>query len=319
MNNHPTPFGKRLMSFSEKETICEYRFRNSGPFWHLTTPGQLQEILFITENDYRFGMSSAAICAAETGIVIYANTLMGNHIHDLVEGTRETCILYISRRRERLKRYLKLQGRDVDLSDFNCDPIPITSLQMLRNEIIYIHRNGYVVNPAFTPFSYPWGTGAYYFNPLSREDAGVPFSSLTHQKRREIFHGRTIDLPEGYSFRNGFIYPPSFCKISEGEGLFRDAHQYFSLLSKNFEAYSEEARRLGDSVILTDEEMFSAMQLECKKRFAVRKLSEVDRKGKVELAKVMHNDYAASNSQIQRILNLDLQTVNSLYPLKALK
>lgn len=85
MNNHPTPFGKRLMSFSEKETICEYRFRNSGPFWHLTTPGQLQEILFITENDYRFGMSSAAICAAETGIVIYANTLMGNHIHDLVE------------------------------------------------------------------------------------------------------------------------------------------------------------------------------------------------------------------------------------------
>ena len=72
-------------------------------------------------------------------------------------------------------------------------------------------------------------------------------------------------------------------------------------------------------MILTDEEMFSAMQLECKKRFAVRKLSEVDRKGKVELAKVMHNDYAASNSQIQRILNLDLQTVNSLYPLKALK
>lgn len=36
--------------------------------------------------------------------------------------------------------------------------------------------------------------------------------------------------------------------------MFRDAHQYFNLLSKNYEAYSEEARRLGDIVVLTDEE-----------------------------------------------------------------
>ena len=318
-NFNLTLSGKRPMSFSEKESLCEYRFRNSGPFWHLTTPGQLQEVLFITEDDFRFGMSSAAICSAETGVVIYAQTLMGNHIHDLVEGTRDQCVQYIARRRERLKRYLRLQGRDVNLSAFTCEPIPVTSLRMLRNEIIYIHRNGYVVDPRYTPYSYPWGTGAYYFNPLSREDEGVPFSTLTHQKRREIFHGRTIDLPEKTRFRNGFIYPPSFCNIDQGEELFRDAHQYFALLSKNIEAYSEEARRLGDSVILTDEEMYSAVLIECKKRFAVRKPSELNLKAKVEIAKVMHDDYASSNSQIQRILNLDLQTVNTLYPLKAIK
>ena len=318
-DRYPTQIGKRPMSFSEKESLCEYRFRNSGPFWHLTTPGQLQEVLFITEDDYRFGMSSTAICSAEIGVVIYAHTLMGNHIHDLVEGSRDLCIQYISRRRERLKRYLRLQGRDVDLSAFKCEPIPVTSLQMLRNEIIYIHRNGYVVNTRYTPFSYPWGTGAYYFNPLSREDEGVPFSSLTHQRRREVFHGRTVDLPETYRFRNGFIYPPSFCKIDQGEEFFRDAHQYFTLLSKNFEAYSEEARRLGDSVILTDEEMFSAVQLESKKRFAVRKPSELSLKEKVEIARVMHEDYASSNSQIHRILNLDMHTVNTLFPLKSKK
>ena len=81
-DRYPTQIGKRPMSFSEKESLCEYRFRNSGPFWHLTTPGQLQEDLFITEDDYRFGMSSAAICSAETGVVIYSHTLMGNHIHE---------------------------------------------------------------------------------------------------------------------------------------------------------------------------------------------------------------------------------------------
>lgn len=149
----------------------------------------------------------------------------------------------------------------MDISALDCEPIPITSLQMLRNEIVYVHRNGYVVNSAFTPFSYPW-------------------------------------------------------RIVEGERMFRDAHQYFNLLSKNYEAYSEEARRLGDIVVLTDEEMYPAVRMECRRRFGARKYSELDLKDKVSLAKVMHEDYSASNSQIQRILNIDIHTVNSLFPLR---
>ncbi|MBO4917740.1 MAG: hypothetical protein J5374_07650 [Bacteroidales bacterium] len=309
--------GTRPMTFAEKESICEFRFKQEGPFWHLTTPGMFQEILFISDDDFHFGMSSTAICAAETGIVIYAHTLMGNHVHDIVSCTRDRCLQYMSRRRERLKRYLKSLGREVDLGAFECEPIPITSLKMLRNEIVYVHRNGYVVHPEHTPFSYPWGTGAYYFNPLSRSDTGVLYSSLTYKAKREIFHGRIIELPVTYRFKNGFFFPPSYCKVTEGEGMFRDAHQYFSLLSKNVEAYSEEARRLGDTVVLTDEEMYPAMQMECRKRFGARRPAEISMKEKVELARVMHEDYAASNSQIQRILNLDLQTVSSLYPLKA--
>lgn len=314
-----TDVGKRPMSFSEKESLCEFRFRERGPLWHLTTPGMFQEVLFINDNDFKYGMSLTAICAAESGVIIIAHTVMGNHVHDIVEGTRQSCILFMSRQRERLQRYLKGQGREVGLSAFECDPIPITGLKMLRNEIVYVHRNGYVVNPSYTPFSYLWGTGPYYFNPLARTDDGVPFSSLAYKQRREVFHGRIHDLPEGYRFRNGMMYPPSYCDIEAGEMMFRDAHQYFSLLTKNGEAYSEEARRFGDTVVLTDEEMYPAMLAECRKRFGIRKPSELSLKEKVEVAKIMHNDYAASNSQIQRILNLDLQTVNSLYPLKAIK
>jgi hypothetical protein len=316
-NDDTLPAVKRSVSFHEKERLCEFRFNEGGPYWHLTTPGMFQEILFITDDDFRFGMSSAAICAAESDIVIYAHTLMGNHVHDIVGGTRDNCLLYMSRRRERLKRYFKSQGRDVDLSAFECEPIPITSLKMFRNEVAYVHRNGYVVHPEHTPFSYPWGTGPFYFNPIALEDDGVAFSSLTHlYRRKEVFHGREANLPEGYRFKNGYIYPPSYCRIAEGERMFRDAHQYFSLLSRNIEAYSEEARRLGDTVVLTDEEMYPAMQLECRKRFGSRRPSEISLKEKVELARVMHEDYAAGNSQIQRILNLDFQTINSLYPLK---
>ena len=235
MGTLTTPPGKRLATFAEKESICEFIFREEGPFWHLATPGRLQQSIFITDDDYRFGMSSAAICAAETGITVYAHTLMGNHIHDIAAGTRDRCLTYISRRRQRLQRYLNLQGRNMDISAFDCEPIPITSLQMLRNEIVYVHRNGYVVNSAFTPFSYPWSTGIYYYNPYACQDRGVPYSSLTYKAKRNVFHGRTIELPGEYRFKDGYMFPPSYCRIVEGERMFRDAHQYFNLLSKNYE------------------------------------------------------------------------------------
>ena len=316
-NDTHTRIGIRPMTFAEKESICEFHFRNEGPFWHISTPGMFQEILFITDDDYRFGMSSAAICAAETGVEVYAQTLMGNHIHDIVSCTRQRCLDYLTHRRERLRRYLKKKGRDVDLSSFKCDPIPITSVRMLRNEIVYVHRNGYVAHPEHTPYSYPWGTGAYYFNPLARADSGVPFASLTYKMRREVFQGRIADLPSSFRYKHGIIYPPSFCSIDKGEMMFRDANQYFVLLSRNYEAYSEEARRLGDNLILPDEEMYPAAQMESNKRFGTSKLAGLGLKEKVEMARVMHEDYAATNSQIQRILNLDLTAVNSLYPMSA--
>lgn len=45
----------------------------------------------------------------------------------------------------------------------------VCDLRTLRNTIVYVNRNGYVVNPAYTPFSYPWGTGRYYFNDFPLE------------------------------------------------------------------------------------------------------------------------------------------------------
>ena len=319
MENNLNGSGHRPESFYEKENRCDFLFKSGGPYWHLTTPGMFQEVLFISRDDYRFGMSSTAICIAECDIVVYAHTLMGNHVHDIVEGTRKECLHYMARRKERLYRYLVSQGRKTDLSAFECEPIPITDVRMLRNEIIYVHRNGYVVNPSHTPFSYPWGTGCYYFNPLANNDRGIPFSSLTYRQRRQVFHSRVFDLPDKYRFKDGMILPPSYCRVDKGEEFFRDAHQYFSLLSKNSEAYSEQARRIGDTVVLTDEEMYPAIQALSRRKYNVRRPSELDMKSKVEIARTMHEDYFASNSQIQRILNLDINAVNSLYPLKTVR
>lgn len=49
--------------------------------------------------------------------------------------------------------------------------------------------------------------------------------------------------------------------------MFRDAHHYFSLVSKNVEAYTEIASELGDGEFLTDPELYNQLAAILKKEY----------------------------------------------------
>lgn len=297
--------------FARKEEYCEYLFNTRGPFWHICTPGNLQECIFLTESDFRIGVNSAALTKGP--VVLYSSTLMSNHLHDIAAGSRDEVLGFFDRRRRLLQRFVKETGRTVDLSLFNCKVIPIESLKILRNEIVYVHRNGYLAHPSHTPFSYPWSSGRHYFNPGLDAD-GVPFEKLPYKDKRTLCRGRILPLPNDWIVKDGMVSFKSFVDISGGEQFFRDPHQYFNLLSKSYEAYSETAKRLGDQVFLTDEELFSAVAALCRKTFNQTRPSILAPDQKVNVAIEMKKKYNASNGQIRRILHLDPQIVKELFP-----
>ena len=298
--------------YARREEECEFFFRTNGPFWHLCTPGTNQEILFISQEDYCFGVTSAAISLPES-VSVYALAVMSNHLHDILSGRRDDCLDYFEQRKSRIKSYLSSMGRKVDLRLFKPDLIPIDNLTSFRNEIVYVNRNGYVAHPEHTPFSYPWSSGMYYFNPAAKSEA-LRYSSLSYEGKRAITHSRIMNLPEKYRVKDGSVHIPSFVCIKEGEGLFRDAHQYFNLLSRSSEAYSEVAKRLGDRVFLTDDELFSALCVFCRKEFGQSKPSALSPNDKIASAIRMKKQYAASNGQIRRMLRLDANIVQELFP-----
>ena len=300
---------KRL---ARREEECEYLFLSGGPFWHLCTPGTNQEIMFISSEDYGFGVTSAAISLPDT-VSAYALAVMSNHLHDILSGNRDDCLDYFGQREKRIRSYLAGTGRKVDLRYFKPDIIPIESLTALRNEIVYVNRNGYVAHPEHTPFSYPWSSGMYYFNPAADGDS-LRYSSLSYDGKRAVTHSRLMTLPEDYYVKNGAITIPSFTRIRDGECFFRDAHQYFNLLSRSAEAYSEVAKRLGDQVFLTDDELFSALCVLCRKEFGQPKPSSLSPNDKISMAIRMKKQYAASNGQIRRMLRLDAGIVQELFP-----
>ena len=304
------------LSFHEKERICEYNFIHNGPFWHMCTDGNSVSILFKDTHDMKFMMNLICISARTVlNVKILTFEIMNNHIHIILSGEEDRCRMFFDLLKSKLKRYYIRNSRCVDLSKFECQLIPITDLEMLRNEIVYTNRNGFVVHKEHTPFSYPWGAGLYFFNPMAQLIPVIPFENLSVKAKRAICKSHDIDFDNtGLMILDDMIIPTSFCDIKLAESMFRDAHNYFYMTSKNFEAFSETAKRLHESVFLTDEELYAAISMLCKKNHDTKQPSLLAAREKLEMAKTMHYDYNATNRQIRSILKLETNIIESLFP-----
>ncbi len=151
--------------FREQEIRCEMQFRELGNCWHVYTPEQFP-IVFGTNDDFKAGMNLVAICAiAFPDVKILTFEIMSNHMHLCVSGLEERVKAFAAMLTKFLERYMKGTSRPIDLSEWNRIPRQISDLNDIRNVIAYINRNGYLVNPDSTPFSYPWGANRFYFNP----------------------------------------------------------------------------------------------------------------------------------------------------------
>lgn len=264
-------------------------------------------------------MNILAICSRLVPKVkIITFQLMSNHLHLTLSGPREEVLRLFSLFKRYLGKYLKGRGLSVDLSMFEANQRELCSLQELRNVITYNNRNGYVVTPDSTPFTYPRGANAYYYNCFAKSRFRESQSTLSKAERRALIHSHDSDyLYEPIITVDGYACPMSFCSISFGEGIFRCASHYFREISRNIESQKEIAKELGEQVFYTDDELFSVILSICKDKYGGQKPSLLPAAAKSELALLLHHEYNAGNKQIQRMLRLEASFVNSLLPPKS--
>lgn len=300
--------------FREQEIRCEMQFRELGNCWHVYTPEQFP-VVFGTENDFKAGMNLIALCAvAFPDVKILTFEIMSNHLHLCISGLEERVKAFISMLVKYLERFLKGTSRPIGLSEWKRIPRKISDLNDMRNVIAYINRNGYLVNPDSTPFSYPWGANRFFFNPELRRFHGASDEGLSQKYLRKTFHSRLLDGCCGLATIDGYVSPISFCDISVAERLFRDARHYFYKVSHDIESQRTIAAELGERIFYTDSELYAFVNSKCKTEYNVDSPPLLSRDAKVILAKVLHHDYNADNQQIARILRLDLQVLDSLFP-----
>ena len=296
----------RPLSYGEQERQCEDLFFSRGPFYHLCTPGEGNFTLFEDELDFCFMMNLVALCSEqEPGINVLTFEIMGNHLHLIGEGNTEAALNGFANLRKRLFRFYQSTGRVKNLDAFQPSVFPIGDLSFLRNAIAYVNRNGYLVHPEYTPFSYPWGAGRYFFNPDARERFDQYYGDLSTKQKRQLFYSHTVHLPQGFLVVDHYISPACYCDLSLAEKLFRDAHHYHSLVSRSVEGYQDIAKLLGDSMFCTDDELFLITRQLSKDKYGISRPEALPSEGKRELARTLHFDYKAGDRQIQRMLRLE--------------
>ena len=303
------------LSFSEKERICEGIFISNEPYWHLYTDGTMMQNIFISKED--FIMSMWCLAAAQhlcKSVRIITFELMGNHIHLILTGAKEDCIKVFDLFAARLKKAFPKRQHTIDWSKFKMEILPIESLQALRNEIIYVNRNAFVANPSYTPDSYPWGGGCAYFCPWLKHLKTSPFGELPILTQRGILHTRDIAPFTDLEEINSMPFIPSFCDISLGESMFRDARSYFNSLTRNAEAFSQIAARLKDAIFLTDEELYSVICSHISKEYSVKTPSQLSAQQKIDTARHLHFNYNATNKQLRRMLRMEPAILEELFP-----
>lgn len=301
-------------SFAEKEARCETLFRELSPCWHLYTAEDF-EIIFVTDDDFRAGMLLIAICAMSfPGIKILAFQLMNNHLHVILSGNKDECGSFFRMFRHRLQMYLKGLGRTVDLSGWKESLNAVVDIDYLRTVIAYTNRNGFLINPDETPFTYRWGTNRLFFNPDAVSLHSQSKEKLTVRHIRNVIHSGAFDHMAVLNMIDGYISPIVFCDIPSAMALFRDGHHYFHLISRDVEGQQKIAAELGEAVSYTDNELFAAVVSICRKDYGIGKPSAIPSDAKLALARRMHFEYNATDKQIARILRLDRDILKAMFP-----
>ena len=293
-----------------REQECADVFNRLGTVFNANTP-ERHPTIFNTTEDYVAGMSIFGISAMMfPKMRIFAFQLMSNHIHMVVSGDKDYIKEFFSYFKERLDRHFNSQ---VDLSSFELTCFPVNDLAYFRNGIAYTNRNGFVVCDCFTPFSYPWGTSPYFFQPMVKQYVRISAKPATVAWMRKVMHTHDLDICKKAFIVDGYIPPLSFCDIQTAEAVFRNAKQYFHDIARKVEAYASIAKSIGESVYFTDIDIYNIASQIAKDDYGAKDLTSLDAKHKIELARRLRFDYNAGGKQIQRMLKINDDVLKALF------
>ena len=306
-----------IMAYSR----CEQIFLEGVPLYHLYTRHIEDDLLFRTEEELNQALNIIAVAVFFAGCKVLAFAIMNNHLHFILEGPESQCRAFYSFIQKKLAFVLGKSGRGHIAQMCTPSFVSINSLKQLRDEIVYVIRNPFVDRVNVNMHAYKWCSGYLYFNPFLEEMfvKGVSASKMTIEKRREFKRERNPDIDPLIMVLNGVALPSCFVDYSRTESFFENARQFFQWLYKNVESQIEVARRIGETIVLDDIEVWSIARRLSKELGGTDAPRELPNETKGRLIKTLKFDYSASNTQIARCVGMPVAAINNLFPLTARK
>lgn len=281
-------------------------------FYLVTTDHLETRIWFRNQEDFKAAMNAIPLIAYATGVFVLAFILMSNHVHFVLQCTKEQaedfisefkrhCSFYLSRKygiRENLKNN-RVDIRELDFYE-----------ESLERAIAYVHMNSVAANICLSPNGYPWGTGDCYFKVSSLK--GTPLGSISNRARYRLLRSK-MEPPSGLLIgEEGYILPESYVLIKFVETLFRTPKRMAMFLSKSSKARTN--INIQDSQVPTfkDQDVLSLMEDLCRTLFNKRSVSELIPSQQAEILRQMRYRFSSNINQMSRLSGLPYETVVKL-------
>ena len=297
-----------------EESFAERHFREGGPYVHLNTSHKENDMFFTDERELATIINYLSIAVFASSCRLLAFAIMSNHFHFILEGMQNKVELFWNRLKDNLTNYYKRHGKADMMNDVEARTTSINNLIQLRNEIAYVLRNPFVDRLDIHVFFDIYTSSYLYFNPMLLKK-GIPASELRGRALRQFTRSRVItEVDPRIYVKDGVAQTWSFVDYKYTEKFYDNAQQFVYSVLKNVEAQIETASRHGETLYLSDDELWPVTFRISRERFhsTPKEMSNMDRK---KLGVILKKEYNASNKQIARMTKLDLKEVDSLFPL----
>ncbi len=294
-----------------------YRSMGNG-YYHFCTDGWKGGCIFNNADQYAFGMVLMGLICIKFNVVIYAFVLMPNHIHIILKGTGSECVQAFDYLKRKLSAMLRRCGYPTLPEGYWFNLNAITDPDQMRTEIIYVLRNP-LEKGLGTASGYPWGSGWCYHSLLPEVMGGIPVSRMSVRHRTRYF--TTEDPVPGDWKVHPYLglLPDSFVDTSFVLKLFQTPKDLQIALVKDYEAYYQISRRLGDLCEFNKAEMTSIVSQTLQKRFDSRGLGSLSEEEKGRLAIILSREFGFTSYQISTSIFIKEKVVRQLLASKELR
>ena len=266
-----------------------------------------KELLFRDEEDYIYGINTLAlILLLFPGVVVYAFTLMSNHIHLLLGGSKEQCEAYYDAVMHRLSLWLK---RKYGLSGIipygpnNREVVVVKGLEHFIIEVLYLLRNPFKAKICY-PGDYPWSSVGMYFTKRGKM-TGRKASTFTVRDLRRILK-TNIRVPGNWEITESGMIIPHFVDWKTVEIAFQnDEATFLRRLMEPVEARHNQLSGLPMELKFSDQEIVARVQAICQNELNVKDHRQLSAKELLRLCRTLSMRFGTSAEQLQRVLGVD--------------
>ena len=277
------------------------------PCFQINSKKLEKELLFRDEEDYIYGMNTIALMLLQfPGVVVYAFTLMSNHIHLLVGGPKKDCEAFYDAVMHRLSLWLKrkygLTGV-VPYGEKNRTTVTVNGLEHFIIEVLYLLRNPFKAKICY-PGDYPWSSVGMYFSAQGRM-TGRRASTFTARELRKILK-TNIRIPGDWEITESGMIIPQYVAWKAVEKAFENNESEFHRrLMEPVEARHHQLSGLPMELKFSDQEIAARVQVICQKELHVDSHLQLPRKELFRLCRTLSTRFGTSPEQLQRVIGVD--------------